>query len=775
MHSPTTRPPLAARFATSRMTLFIDRAMTWFIRAGGLGVILAVFGIFVFIAWQVVPLFRSASITSIGTTTLPNGMAANDVRGLLSDEWGGLPLIVNRDGTAAFIPVNGEVPVIANLKLSAGSLLTATTIDYRHQRLVLGTNDGQLAVRQVTYESKMVSHLAPQKAPQTALEMGAQSTDSKPGTKQIITGVITTVLTVPLGHAPLITVGYGDGGTRKLAAAIQEGADGKRTVVATNLSQSQGLLGPGETKIEKSFDLTAQITGIPEKILVDERAESVLVANLDGDIFYFFHSDDGFQLRQTFRPFSDQSSPAIASLNYLLGDVSLVMTHANGTNRIFSLYIKPDSDNRTFGQTKEFTPLAAGATGYAPSTRNKAFLIADGKQASIRYGTSAAVRWEGEQDFPIVQVALSGKYQRMFLLGEDQKLHAYNVDDPHPESGFASLFSKIWYEGSDAAKHDWQSSGSDDFEPKMSMIPLLIGSFKGTFYALLFALPIAILGAVYTAEFMHPRYKKVVKPLIEIMASLPSVVLGFLAAIWLAPILVDRVPSLMMVVVGLPLVATLFGWFWSTLPMSFRSYIKPGSEFLYFTPLMLLTAWAGWSFGPIFEGMVFSGDFAQWWRDSTKMSYEQRNSLVVGVMMGFAVIPIIFTISEDALSNVPPNLRSASSALGASRWQTALYIVLPTASAGIFSAIMIGFGRAIGETMIVVMATGNTPLMSMNIFNGMRTLAANIAVELPEAAQHSTLYRTLFLGALLLFLLTFVVNTVAELLRQHLREKYKTV
>ena len=120
---------------------------------------------------------------------------------------------------------------------------------------------------------------------------------------------------------------------------------------------------------------------------------------------------------------------------------------------------------------------------------------------------------------------------------------------PHPESGFASLFGKIWYEGADSAKHDWQSSGTDDFEPKMSMIPLLIGSFKGTFYALLFALPIAILGAVYTAEFMHPRFKKIVKPLIEVMASLPSVVLGFLAAIWLAPILEDRVPSLLMVVI----------------------------------------------------------------------------------------------------------------------------------------------------------------------------------------------------------------------------------
>jgi phosphate transport system permease protein len=622
----------------------------------------------------------------------------------------------------------------------------------------------------------MESQSAQQSAQQTgAPEKITHSPEGKKITKQIITGAITNVLTVPLGNAPLVTVGYGDGGTQKLAAAIQEGADGKRTVVATNLSQSQGLLGPGETKIEKSFDLTAQITGIPEKLLVDERAESVLVANRDGDVFYFFHHDDGFQLRQTFRPFSDQSSPAIASLNYLLGDVSLVLTHASGANRIFSLYIKPDSDKRTFGQTKEFPPLAAGATGYAPSTRNKAFLVADGQQASIRYGTSATVRWEGKQEFPIVQVALSGQYQRMFLLGEDQKLHVYGVADPHPESGFTSLFGTIWYEGSNAAKHEWQSSASDDVEPKLSMIPLLIGSFKGTFYALLFALPIAILGAVYTAEFMHPRFKKVVKPLIEIMASLPSVVLGFLAAIWLAPILVDRVPSVVMVILGLPTVAVLFGWFWSTLPMSYRSYIKPGSEFLYFIPLMLLTAWAAWSFGPVFEGMAFSGDFAQWWRDTWKMSYEQRNSLVVGVMMGFAVIPIIFTISEDALTNVPPNLRSASSALGASRWQTALYIVLPTASAGIFSAVMIGFGRAIGETMIVVMATGNTPIMSMNIFDGMRTLSANIAVELAEAAQHSTLYRTLFLGALLLFLLTFVVNTVAELLRQHLREKYKTV
>jgi phosphate transport system permease protein len=143
--------------------------------------------------------------------------------------------------------------------------------------------------------------------------------------------------------------------------------------------------------------------------------------------------------------------------------------------------------------------------------------------------------------------------------------------------------------------------------------------------------------------------------------------------------------------------------------------------------------------------------------------------------MGFAVIPIIVTISEDAISNVPTRLISGSLALGATLWQTALRVVLPTASAGIFSAIMVGFGRAVGETMIVLMATGNTPVLDWSIFTGMRTLSANIAVEIPEAPFGSTLYRVLFLAALLLFAVTFVVNTVAEVVRLRLRKKYQNL
>ncbi|MEQ9449167.1 MAG: ABC transporter permease subunit, partial [Rhodospirillaceae bacterium] len=146
-------------------------------------------------------------------------------------------------------------------------------------------------------------------------------------------------------------------------------------------------------------------------------------------------------------------------------------------------------------------------------------------------------------------------------------------------------------------------------------------------------------------------------------------------------------------------------------------------------------------------------------------------TLIVGFAMGFAVIPIIYTIAEDALNAVPEHLRAASLGCGATPWQTAVSVILPTAMSGVFSAVMIGMGRAVGETMIVVMAAGNTPLLEWNVFNGLRALSANIAVELPEAVRDSTLYRMLFLAALTLFVITFAVNTLAEVVRQRFRKR----
>ena len=186
------------------------------------------------------------------------------------------------------------------------------------------------------------------------------------------------------------------------------------------------------------------------------------------------------------------------------------------------------------------------------------------------------------------------------------------------------------------------------------------------------------------------------------------------------------------------------------------------AKFLIGSIATLLIAWV----------ISFSLNSAGWDpRGSFVDTYSSRNSLIVGFIMGFAVIPIIYTLADDALSTVPQHLRSASYGAGATTWQTTIRIVIPTAMSGLFSAVMVGLGRAVGETMIVLMAGGNTPVSDWNIFNGFRTLSANIAVELPEAVVGSTHYRTLFLAALTLFVLTFVINTVAEVVRLRFRKR----
>ena len=188
-------------------------------------------------------------------------------------------------------------------------------------------------------------------------------------------------------------------------------------------------------------------------------------------------------------------------------------------------------------------------------------------------------------------------------------------------------------------------------------------------------------------------------------------------------------------------------------------------------PFLALVVWLLFQVGHPIEAGLFGGDLPGYLSNELGITYEQRNSLVVGIAMGFAVTPTIFSIAEDAVFSVPKSLTSGSLALGATPWQTLVGVVLLTASPGIFSAVMIGLGRAVGETMIVLMATGNTAVMDFSIFTGFRTLSANIGVEMPEAGVGETHYRLLFLSALVLFGFTFVVNTVAELVRQRLREK----
>jgi phosphate transport system permease protein len=457
---------------------------------------------------------------------------------------------------------------------------------------------------------------------------------------------------------------------------------------------------------------------------------------------------------------------------------------------------------------------------------------------------------------------IAPKNDGVVVIAEDGRVALRHMEEGYPEFSFKSTFQKVHYEGQLEPQYVYQSSsGSDSAEIKLSIVPLVFGTIKATVFAMLFAVPMGILAAVYTSEFLSPNVRKVVKPGVEMMASLPSVVLGFVAAIIVAPFVREWLPAVLVSLATIPIAVLTAAHLWQVLPMHVR---KRTSAWQHMAMVLLICgvgALIAYAIGPALERVLFAppegvaqgvpidirrwlaSEYGQAWpgwfvvlvapvaivlavlqsmflgrrldravagqtdiaiagvmlarfvamlglvlalslglahvlqamgfdpRNSIFGPFSPRNTLVVSMIMGFAVIPIIYTISEDSLRAVPDSLRTASLGAGATPWQTAVRIVIPVAGSGIFSACMIGFGRAAGETMIVLMATGNTPEMSWNVFGGFRTLSANIAVELPEAPMGSTHYRVLFLCGLVLFLMTFAVNTAAEVVRQVVRAR----
>ncbi|MEY3853197.1 MAG: hypothetical protein RI910_2177, partial [Verrucomicrobiota bacterium] len=587
---------------------------------------------------------------------------------------------------------------------------------------------------------------------------------------------------------PCVEVWNAKGPQSRLMLVRQEVA-GKPLLTAVRLTERKGLGGKARVTVSAPFVVAADAASV-DKVLLPSTAESLIVVGKSGEVRTYADDGESFSFLQSFAPFKDSRDPAVASAGMIFGNVSVVFVGRSGEQQVWSMYpqLQPDGQSlRRWGKIHDGEALAGAGEGVYAAEGNKCYLAVAGGKLQIRNMTTGSLRWEGPAPAgSIRQLAFAGNYDRFTALSADGKLHRWTVIDHHPESSWGAFFGKIWYEGATGPAYTWQSSaGSDEFEAKYSLVPLFYGTVKGTFYALLFALPIALTAAIYVSQFLRPEYRQVVKPVMEVMASLPSVVLGFLAGLWLAPLVDPRLVSLFCAIGILAPAALFAGFLWSALPQPVRRQVKPGMEFLCLLPFLALCAFAAWKSGPAVEAAFFTvkdaatglpiADFREWWRQTTGASYDSRNSLVVGFVMGFAVIPIVFTIAEDALSNVPNSLVSGSLALGASRWQTVWSVVVPTAISGIVSGVMIGFGRAIGETMIVVMAPGNTAVMETNPFSGMRTLSANIAVELPEAAVGHTHYRALFLGACCLFLLTFVINTLAEVLRQRLRERYKVV
>jgi phosphate transport system permease protein len=523
---------------------------------------------------------------------------------------------------------------------------------------------------------------------------------------------------------------------------------------------------------EFRYDLSANLgKEIITSITTSYDAKHLIAGTELGELLWFELSDiEEIVLKDNWKVYQKP----VTYLSFLIGDNSLVIGSMSGKVEIW-FPVRKQGNQFKFNPVHVFEPHPAAVTQIYASARNRSFITIDANgNVHLNYGSTGATQLTFERsDYPVQTAAIAPKSDGIVLIDQRDRISIYRLENEHPEATLLSLFGKVWYEGYPKPEFVWQSTGgADEFESKLSLIPLIFGTFKGTLYAMFFSIPLAILAAIYVSQFAPKRMARIVKPAVEIMAALPSVVIGFLAGLYFSPLFEKHLMTLFLFLVFMPVTFFLAIFILRLIPEHRRMQWRSGWEILFIIPYAILAFYLASILSHSLETILFTGDIKQWIYQVFNQPYDQRNSMVVGFALGFAVIPIIFTISEDALSNVPESLSSASLALGASRWQTVRRIVIPAAAGGIFAAIMLGFGRAIGETMIVLMATGNTPIIDLSPFNGFRAMSACIAVEIPEAPVGGTLYRVLFLTALLLFIFTFTINSISAIISDRLRKKY---
>lgn len=846
---------------TRRSVILLDRLADWTITIGGLGVIAAVLGIMVFLANVVVPLFTGSRVEGQGSVavSIPADRALTQV----VDEHRAVAVSILATGELRATHIRTGRTIAATAVDLAGREVTAFDRSIDGRELAFGFADGNLMLARLSITASVI--------PASDLPEGltrisdGELTDGRaiytaiPGGQYRVTAVrVLQDEPQAVSGQAIRAIDYRIGGTVERPTRAFVTVDAANVVRISRTESRRNLL-TGKETLRLSSAVLPDLPPEAEvaKVLMRGDASAVYVAARDGMIWRYDARD--FEApRLVERLDLAPRGAEVTLLEYLIGEQSLVVGGSDGSVRIFFLLAREDaesSDGETLVLAHELEPQGAAITHISVGQRGKMFATADAAgEIWLRHATSEQtllkLKAEGAGGFR--SLSLAPRQNAVVALDDRDRLHVWAVDAPHPETTLGTIFGKVWYEGYDEPTFTWQSSsGNDSFEPKLSLVPLIFGTIKATVYSLLFAIPIALGAAIYTSEFVHARVRAVVKPTMEMMASLPSVVLGFIAALILAPIVETWIAAVVLAFISIPLGLLIGAHLWQLVPGPVALRYGDLPKFLLMIATILGFGWIACQFASLFERLLFAGDFKAWangdagssvpftafllaplvfvtvhmgvervigrawdarirgrdrlqaglmdlarwlatiaatfmiaWPMAALMvavgldprggvidTYAQRNTVIIGFAMGFAVIPIIYTIAEDALNAVPEHLRAAALGCGATPWQMATTVILPTAMSGIFAAVMIGMGRAVGETMIVVMAAGNTPLMDWNIFNGLRALSANIAVELPEAVKDGTLYRMLFLAALVLFVMTFVVNTAAEVIRQRFRKR----
>jgi len=833
-----------------------DRFSKSLITVGGIGTILAVSTVFFYLLYVTVPLFRPARIDGVETLNRPAADSAKPFS-IQSDEYGVMNRILYADGRMVCTRLDTGA-VISEQMLFTNAALTAFTQDAQTSEVLCGFADGSIQMGRITF---LTSYVDAKDLPPELRTLEEAKTGEWNGTliqrisaEQFRSIKLSAVFDEPVPGETPSAVRLLDQ-INSPAGQISVMLNEEGTLSLLRFTRRENIM-TGKVTVRRTAAVipynTKDHREPPAWVLLSGLGDTVCAAWKDGMLLRFdtrnFMNPSLIE-RIDLVPEPDRK---LTSLQLLLGRTTLLAGDSSGRVQAWFPTLSPNGSSQTSLTAAHTFHGSAAVTALASSSRIRMFAAgyADGTVDLFHVTSQKQLAHLAAGDAPVQALALAPKDDGLLAL-TPKHLVQWNIDPRHPEVTPAALFLPVWYESAAKPEHVWQSSsGTDDFEPKLGLMPLIFGTLKATLFSMLFGVPVALLAAIFTSEFLSPRAKMHIKPAVEMMAGLPSVVLGFIAALVLAPIVAGMLTVFMTVFITVPASFLLGAYIWQIIPQHWTLRL---ARFRLLFMLLAVPVGLGLAriVSPLIEKLCFAGDIMRWldgqigtafggwvllmipvscllvaWLFSLVIdprlrffsmnwsrlqcalfdlgkfifgfvfavllalaaaalfqslgfdprgglfgTYVQRNALVVGFVMGFAIIPIIYTISEDALSSVPDHLRSASLGAGATPWQTAVRIIIPTAMSGLFSAIMIGLGRAVGETMIVLMAAGNTPVMEWNIFNGFRTLSANIAVELPEAVRNSTHYRTLFLAALVLFVLTFILNTIAELIRMRFRKK----
>ncbi|OON39005.1 phosphate ABC transporter permease [Izhakiella australiensis] len=687
----------------------IDRLTRRLVSVCGIGILLVMLVLFFWLVWVVTPLFISPSLysQSKGQIWQQDSAVAGGINSGQQWTWR-----IGSEGKGRFLPLDAGPPPAAT-NLSAAVKLAAS--DQRDGSTVLIDRQGDLYLVMPDFSSER---------PQWRF---------------------------PLGAAPLMRAM----GTAR-AASLTRLADNSWQLV---LAQPQTVQVFRFAAGDRPQTLSISAAGVDQ--LVQSPDGGFIYALAGAELNVWQRGDSGFRLRDDLRLPSAPRQMALLS-----GGRSLLLADDKGVSQWFD--ITGDSAIR-LQQIRTFPD--SGDSGRVIVEAQRRVFATLSAQGELRLFAS-------KQYQPLLQRQLAPGITAAWFAPQGNGLWVerqdnwqyYSLNNPWPDISWRNFWQKIWYENYPAPDYVWQSTAAEDnYQGKYSLVPLISGTLKAALMAMVIATPLALAAAMYTAWFMSPRMRRYVKPGIEMMGALPTVVVGLIASFWLAPLLAQRMSGIIMLPFllagGLLLMHPL-----STLSVKrgWRWLFAPGREMLLLFPLLLLVIAFSLLAIPWLERLIWPQGLLACWG----INYQSGNLLVAAIAMGFALVPLIFTLAEDALFSVPVSLANGSLALGATSWQTLRRVILPGASAGIFAALMIGFGRAMGETMIVLMATSNTPQTGGSLFSGLRTLSANVAIEMPEAAAGSAHYRILFLSALILLMFTLLVNTLAELLRQRLRARF---